>query len=107
MPNLRDDLNSAAQAHRQLRARHTADLLAKAQQMNSILPVLERVRVESPRVGGLAARILVDAEFYAGRSDAEGFRDSEELWDAYEEVRKAVSGEDKTKPGAEREAGTP
>ena len=98
MPNLRDDIDRAAQAHRQLRARHSADLLAKAQQLNSILPVMERVRAEIPQVAWHAVRILVDAEFFAGRSDAEGFRDEQELWAAYEEVRNAVSSELRTTP---------
>jgi hypothetical protein len=91
MASITDDIDRAAQAHRQLRARHSGDLLAKAQQLNSILPVLERVRAEFPAVVPLTVRILVDAEFYAGRSDTVGFRSEDELWEAYEEVRKAVS----------------
>ena len=92
MANLIDAVDKAAQAHGQLRALHCQDELAKARRVRTILQVLDRTQEEIPSTGALLERIRIDAEYYAGRSDTAGFRDPEELWNAYEELREAVSG---------------
>ena len=91
MTDLNLQLHAAERAHRQLRA-HAPDpgnLDPKAQLLGQILPALDAARDALPHLRSTAERLAMDAEFFAGRTDAEGYRDRNEVWTAYEELRSA------------------
>jgi hypothetical protein len=85
-------LHAAERAHRELRAEApgTGNPTAKVELLlREILPALEAAARALPDLQETAGRLRADAEFFAGHSDAEGYRDVHEAWLAYEDLRTA------------------
>jgi hypothetical protein len=91
MTPLNIQLHAAERAHRELRAEApgTDNPAAKAELLREILPPLEAAARALPELQETTERLRADAEFFAGLSDAEGYRDAHEAWLAYEDLRTA------------------
>ena len=86
-----DRIRAARRAHQILREEspNAANITSKAAVYREVkdlldeLGVLEQGQVE-PEVGRAIRLLALDAEYYAGLSDTEGFRDSADAWTQYE-----------------------
>ena len=97
------DIRAARRAHDSLRScpPDAANLAHKADLYRVVKPVLDVLWTETDRPDAAlpasevrrAIRLLtVDAEYYAGLNDAEGFRDPSEAWGQYELLLRAFAG---------------
>jgi hypothetical protein len=93
--SLREQIRTARQAHEELRSSPPArtNLDAKADRYRAVKSVLDQLWEAADRPGAapLAAEVrrairllTVDAEYYAGMNDAEGFRDAAEASGQYD-----------------------
>ena len=99
---VRDQIRAARQAHEVLRSSPPvrANLAEKAELYRTVKAVLDDVWADADRPGAApaaevrrAVRLLtVDAEYYAGLNDSEGFRDPAEAWEQYELLERACGG---------------
>jgi hypothetical protein len=100
---LADQIRMARQAHEELRASPPArrSLAEKADRYRAVKAVLDRLWEAADRPEGTASaaevrrairRLTVDAEYYAGLNDAEGFRDSAEVSGQYDLLERAFRG---------------
>ncbi len=98
--SLLDQIRAARQAHKELRSSPPARamLLQKADQYRAVKMVLDQLWEKAEGLGAPATdvrravrRLTADAEYFAGLSDAEGFRDPAELWGEYDLLERAVS----------------
>jgi hypothetical protein len=94
MPRL-DDLRAARRAHEALRAvpPSAENLAEKAALYRAVKAVLDAAQEETD--GGDLRRacllLSIDAAFYAGFSDAEGFREARDAWAQYDELERAAA----------------
>jgi hypothetical protein len=98
-----DEIRAARQTHENLRASSPAraTLGPKSKQYRLVKAVLDQVWEAADRPGAMAptadirravARLTTDAEYHAGLSDAEGFRDPAEAMAQYDMLERAFAG---------------
>jgi hypothetical protein len=101
--SLLDDVRMARQAHEALRSSppSSATLAQKAERYRAVKAVLDKLWEAAERPGAPVPaadvrrslrRLTVDAEYYAGLSDAEGFRDPAEAIAQYDLLERAFAG---------------
>ena len=101
--SLLDQIRAARQAHEELRASTPtgATLARKADPYRAVKAGLDQLweAADQPGVEAFAddirravRRLTADAEYYAGLSDAEGFRDPAEVWGEYDLLERAFAG---------------
>ena len=102
--NVLDQILAAREAHEKLRASPPAraTLGPKGEQYRLVKAVLDRLWEAAGRPDAMAStadirravgRLTTDAEYYAGLSDAEGFRDPAEVMALYDMLERAFAGE--------------
>ena len=98
-----EEIRTARQAHEALRSSPPAraTLAQKADHYGAVKSVLDRLWEAADRSGATAPaadvrrsirRLTADAEYYAGLSDAEGFRDPAEVTAEYDLLERAFAG---------------
>jgi hypothetical protein len=99
--SLLDQVRAARQAHEALRSSLPApgNLDEKAGLYRAVKSALAELWGAADRPGAPAAevrravrRLTVDAEYYAGLTDGEGYRDPSEVWGAYDWLERAFAG---------------
>ena len=101
--NVLDQILAAREAHEKLRASPPAraTLGPMGEQYRLVKAVLDQLweAADQPGVEAFAddirravRRLTADAEYYAGLSDAEGFRDPAEVWGEYDLLERAFAG---------------
>jgi hypothetical protein len=100
---LLDQIRAARQAHQELRSSlpTPATLDEKADRYRAVKAGLDELWQAAAQSGVAASaddirqtvrRLTADAEYYAGLSDAEGFRDPAEVWGTYDFLERAFAG---------------
>ena len=97
--NIIESVDAARSAHQRLRARpggaspdpqsSTAYASFKAA-LDQLWSAAERHR-DTQEIRRALTRLTADAEFCAGLSDAEGFRDAAEVWQQYDYLEQAMA----------------
>jgi hypothetical protein len=101
--SLLDQVRAARQAHEALRSSQPApaNLDEKAGLYRAVKAALDELWAAADRPGVAAPavevrravrRLTVDAEYHAGLTDGEGFRDPAEVWGQYEWLERAFAG---------------
>jgi hypothetical protein len=97
---LLDQIRAARKAHKELQSSPPAraTLAQKADQYRAVKMVFDQLWEKADGLGAPATdvrravrRLTIDAEYFAGLSDAEGFRDPAELWAEYDLLERAVA----------------
>jgi hypothetical protein len=97
-----DRIRAARQAHQELRSSlpARANLAGKADHYRAVKAGLDQLWEAADQPGAAASandirravrRLTADAEYYAGLSDAEGFRDPAEVWGQYDLLERAFA----------------
>jgi hypothetical protein len=94
-------IREARRAHESLRAvpARTANLDEKAPLYQRVKAVMDELWSAAPpdRSGNILRtairRLTVDAEYFAGLTDGEGFRDPAEVWTQYDLLERAFTGD--------------
>jgi hypothetical protein len=100
---LLDQIRAARQAHKELRSTlpSRATLTRKADCYRAVKAGLDQLWEAADQPGGSYSaedvrrairQLTTDAEYYAGLSDAEGFRDPAEVWGEYDLLERAFDG---------------
>lgn len=100
---LLDQIRAARQAHQELRSSppSSTTLDEKAGRYRAVKAGLDRVWKAAEQSGVVASaedirrairRLTADAEYYAGLSDGEGYRDPAEVWSEYDLLERAFAG---------------
>jgi hypothetical protein len=94
-------IKEARRAHEALRFEpaRSANLDEKAPLYRRVKAVLDELWSAAGLSGSVDVlrtairRLIVDAEYFAGLTDGEGFRDATEVWDQYELLERAFAGD--------------